>query len=74
MSFAGSNFPKSVLLFLPGDLESGAVYILDPKTGDWSLDFDNKQWGRYSVSQLEHLLEESAFSTLQSVRAFGAAV
>jgi len=37
-----------VLLFLlaPGDPESGAVYILDRKTGTWySVDFDDKLYG-----------------------------
>jgi hypothetical protein len=55
------EFPNSVLLFLlvPGDPESGAVYILDCKTGTWySVDFDDKQYGGYSVSQLERLLKE----------------
>lgn len=54
------EFPNSVLLFLlvPGDPESGAVYILDRNTGSWySVDFDDKQYGGYSVSQLEQLLK-----------------
>jgi len=58
------EFPHSVLLFLlvPGDPESGAVYILNRKTGTWySVDFDDKQYGGYSVSQLEQLLKECHF-------------
>lgn len=61
------ELPKSVLLFLlvPADPESGAVYILDRKTGTWySIDFDDKQWGGYSVSQLEQLLKECHFLDL----------
>jgi len=31
-----------LVLLAPGDLESGAVYILDRKTGTWySVDFDD---------------------------------
>ena len=61
------EFPHSVLLFLlvPGDPESGAVYILDRKTGTWcSVDFDDKQYGGYSVSELEGLLKECHFLDL----------
>lgn len=61
------EFPHSVLLFLlvPGDPESGAVYILDRQTGTWySLDFDDMQYGGYSVSQLEGLLKECHFLDL----------
>ena len=57
----------SVLLFLlvPGDPESGAVYILERKTGTWySVDFDDKQYGGYSVNQLEQLLGECHFLDL----------
>ena len=49
------EFPASVLLFLfvPGDPESGAVYVLDRKTGTWyAVDFEDDQFGGYSVSQL----------------------
>ena len=55
------ELPLSVLLFLlvPGDPQSGAVYILDRKKGTWySLDFDDDQFGGYSVGQLEELLKE----------------
>jgi hypothetical protein len=61
------EFPNSVLLFLlvPGDPESGAVYILDRKTGTWcSVDFDDEQYGGYSVNQLEQLLGECHFLDL----------
>src|SRR5215472_1574487 len=61
------EFPNSVMLFLlvPGDPESGAVYILDRKTGTWyTVDFDDTQHGGYSVSQLEELLEQCRFLEL----------
>ena len=61
------EFPASVLLFLlvPGDPESGAVYILDRKQGTWyAIDFEDEQFGGYSVSQLEQLLRECRFLDL----------
>lgn len=61
------EFPASVLLFLlvPGDPESGAVYILDRTQGTWyAVDFDDEQFGGYSVSQLEQLLRQCQFLDL----------
>jgi len=61
------EFPNSMLLFLlvPGDPESGAVYILDRKTGTWySVDFEDKQYGGYSVSHLGELLKDCHFLDL----------
>ena len=61
------EFPASVLLFLlvPGDPESGAVYILDRKQGTWyAIDFEDQQFGGYSVGQLEQLLKECRFLDL----------
>ena len=55
------ELPASVLLFLlvPGDPESGAVYVLDRKKGTWyAVDFEDEQFGGYSVSQLEMLLTD----------------
>ena len=55
------EFPLSVLVFLlvPGDPQSGAVYVLDRRKGAWySVDFDDDQYGGYSVAQLEVLLKE----------------
>lgn len=55
------EFPLSVLLFLlvPGDPQSGAVYVLDRRKGTWySVDFDDEEYGGYSVAQLETLLKE----------------
>jgi hypothetical protein len=61
------EFPASVLLFLlvPGDPDSGAVYVLDRKKGTWyAVDFEDEQFGGYSVSQLEALLKECSFLDL----------
>jgi len=61
------EFPNCLLLFLlvPGDPDSGAVYILERKTGTWySVDFDDTQYGGYSVSQLEELLKDCHFLDL----------
>ena len=58
------ELPASVLLFLlvPGDPDSGAVYVLDRKKGAWySVDFEDQEFGGYSVSQLEMLLNECNF-------------
>jgi len=61
------EFPASVLLFLlvPGDPDSGAVYVLDRKKGTWyAVDFEDDQFGGYSVSQLEMLLKNCNFLDL----------
>ena len=61
------ELPTSVLLFLlvPGDPDSGAVYVLDRKKGTWyAVDFDDEQFGGYSVSQLEELLKDCKFLDL----------
>jgi len=58
------EFPASVLLFLlvPGDPDSGAVYVLDRKNGTWySVDFGDEQFGGYSAGQLEMLLRDCNF-------------
>lgn len=58
------EFPASVLLFLlvPGDPESGALYVLDRKKGTWyAVDFEDEQYGGYSVAQLEMLLNDCDF-------------
>ncbi len=61
------EFPGLVLLFLfvRGDPESGAVYVLDRKKGTWYMvDFEDDQFGSYSVSQLDQLLTECRFLDL----------
>lgn len=61
------EFPASVLLFLlvPGDPESGAICVLERKKGTWyALDFEDEQFGGYSVSELEMLLKDCSFLQL----------
>ena len=61
------EFPASVLLFLlvPGDPESGALYVLDRKKGTWYVvDFEDEEYGGYSVEQVETLLKECNFLDL----------
>ena len=61
------ELPASVLLFLlvPGDRESGAAYVLDRQNGTWyAIDFEDEQFGGYSVSQLEELLKDCKFLDL----------
>jgi hypothetical protein len=61
------ELPNSVLLFLlvPGDPESGALYVLDRKKGTWySVDFEDEQFGGYSVAQFENLLKDWKFLDL----------
>jgi hypothetical protein len=61
------ELPASILLFLlvPGDPDSGAVYVLDRKKGTWYvMDFDDEQFGGYSVSQFEMLLKDCNFIDL----------
>jgi hypothetical protein len=61
------ELPASVLLFLlvPGDPDSGAVYVLDRKKRIWyAVDFEDEQFGGYTASQLETLLKECNFLDL----------
>ena len=61
------EFPAAVLLFVmvPGDARSGAVYILDRKTGVWLwVDFDDDAYGGYSVSDFDLLVHEYDFLSL----------
>ena len=61
------ELPSSVLLFVlvPEDPDSGAVYVLDRKIGTWyAVDFEDEQFGRYSVAQLETLLKDCRFLDL----------
>src|SRR5258708_23951963 len=47
------EFPAAVLLFLTiaGDLESGAFYVLDRKTGTWFwVDFEDEEYGGGTLS------------------------
>jgi hypothetical protein len=58
------EFPASLLVFLfvPGDADSGAIYILDRKKGAWyAIDFEDEQFGGYKLSQLDDLLHAFGF-------------
>ena len=57
----------AVLLFLlvPGDPDSGAVYVLDRKKGTWyAVDFEDEQFGGYNTTQFDSLLKDCGFLDL----------
>lgn len=61
------EFPNSVLLFaiVSGNPQSGAIYLLDRKSGIWhAIDFDDQEYGGYNVKQFEALLQECSFLSL----------
>ena len=63
------EFPASVLLFLlvPGDPESGAVYVLDRKKGTWyAVDFEDEQYGGYSIHIRSPSLLQSGHQSKQA--------
>jgi len=61
------EFPSVVLLFVvvPGDQESGAFYVLDRRNGIWLwIDFEDEQYGGYSVAEFDLLVHEYDFLSL----------
>ena len=61
------EFASSILLFaiIPGDPDSGALYVFDRKTGVWFwIDFEDEQYGGYSVSDFDLLFHEYDILTL----------
>jgi hypothetical protein len=61
------EFPAALLLVLavPGDPNSGALYVLDRKTNNWLwLDFEDEQYGGYSESDFDLLVGEYDFLSL----------
>jgi len=61
------EFPSVVLLFVvvPGDPESGAFYVLDRRNGIWLwIDFEDEQYGGYSVTDFDLLVQEYDFLSL----------
>jgi hypothetical protein len=61
------EFPAAVLLFVivTGDPQSGAVYVLERKTGTWFwVDFEDEQYGGYSISDFDLLMQEYDFLSL----------
>ena len=61
------QFPAGVLFFtlVSGDPESGALYVLDRKTGVFYwLNFDDRKWGGYSLADYSALLRMHKLTTL----------
>ena len=61
------EFPAAVLVFVlvTGDPQSGAAYVLDRKTGTWLwVDFEDEQYGGYSTSDFDFLVQEYDFLSL----------
>jgi hypothetical protein len=61
------EFPASVLLFVSvqDDPESGAFYVFDRRTSTWFwIDFEDQQYGGYSVSDFDLLIHEYDFLSL----------
>ena len=61
------QFPAGVLFFtlVPGDPESGGLYILDRKTGVFYwLNFDDQKWGGYSLEDYSSLVRQHKLTAL----------
>jgi hypothetical protein len=61
------EFAAAVLVFVlvTGDPQSGAAYVLDRKTGTWLwVDFEDEQYGGYSMSDFDLLVQEYDFLSL----------
>src|SRR5579862_2569900 len=52
------QFPAGALFFVlvPGDPQSGALYVFDRRIGVfYSVDFNDQNWGGYSLAEYEEL-------------------
>jgi hypothetical protein len=61
------EFPAAVLVLVivPEDPQSGAFYVLDRKRGSWLwVDFEDEQYGGYSIGDFEALVREYDFLSL----------
>jgi hypothetical protein len=61
------EFPAAVLVLVivTGDPQSGAFYVLDRKNGTWFwVDFQDEQYGGYSVGDFDVLVHEYDFLSL----------
>ena len=61
------QFPAGALFFtlVPGDPESGGVYVFDRKEGVFYwLNFDDQKWGGYSLADYEALERSYRLSLL----------
>jgi hypothetical protein len=53
-----AQFPAGALFFtlVPGDPESGGVYVFDRMDGVfYGLNFEDRKWGGYSIGEFEEL-------------------
>lgn len=58
------QFPRALLIFLviPGDAESGALYVYDRRSRMWYwVDFEDEKFGGYSADDFERLVRECKF-------------
>jgi len=61
------QFPAGALFFVlvPGDPRSGAVYVFDRRNGVfYSVDFNDQNWGGYSLAEYEVLERTHRISRL----------
>ena len=61
------QFPAGALFFVlvPGDPKSGAVYVFDRRNGVfYSVDFNDQNWGGYSLAEYEVLERTHRISRL----------
>jgi len=61
------EFPTAILLLLtvPNDEDSGALYVLDRNSRTWLwVDFEDEQFGGYSAGDFDLLVHEYDFLTL----------
>src|SRR6266581_8998388 len=61
------QFPAGVLFFtlVTGDPESGALYILDRKSGVFYwLNFDDRKWGGYNLDDYNALVRQHKLTAL----------
>src|SRR5260370_40464327 len=67
--FRWIEFPNSLLLFaiVSGNPQSGAIYVLDRKSGVWfAIDFDDQEYGGFKPTQfLEHVPESRMLSMVE---------
>ena len=62
-----TQFPAGVLFFtlVSGDPESGALYVLDRKSGVFYwLNFDDEKWGGYNLDDFRVLVRQHKLTTL----------
>lgn len=61
------QFRAGLLVFVvvPGDPESGGIYVLDRKAGTWYfVDFEDDKYGGYSEADFDYLMRECRFARL----------